>query len=60
MFTQDNEIKTKIYRRIQITNKYYFEAGILLRSKTLSKKLKLKIFKTLIGPIILYGFKYRL
>lgn len=55
MLTQDNELKTEISKRIQMTNKCYFGATTLLISRTLSKNLNIKIYMTSIRPVILYG-----
>lgn len=42
LINQDNKFKAEISGRVQIVNKCYFEAIIILKSKSTSKNLKLK------------------
>jgi len=53
--TQDNELKVEISKRIQLANNCYFGLGTLLKSRSISLNLKIKIYMTLIRPVILYG-----
>lgn len=53
LLTQDNELKAQISRRIQIINKFYL--GALLKSRTIFKILKIKMFMMLIQFVIIYS-----
>jgi Reverse transcriptase (RNA-dependent DNA polymerase) len=55
LLTQDNELKVEISKRIQLANNCYFGMGTLLKSRSISLNLKIKIYMTLIRPVILYG-----
>lgn len=55
LITLDNELKKEISDKIQMANKCYFGAGTLLKSKSISKNLKVIMYVTLIRPIIQYG-----
>lgn len=55
VITQDNELKTEVSSRIQLANKGYYGLEKILKSRTLSKNLKIKIYMTLLRPIVLYG-----
>jgi len=55
MITEDNEIKTEISTRIQLANRGYYGLEKVLKSKSLSKTLKINMYMTLLRPIILYG-----
>jgi len=55
MITKDNNIKTEVSTRIQLANKGYYELEKVLKSKVLSKNLKIKMYMTLLRPIVLYG-----
>jgi len=55
LLTQDNELKVDISKRIQLTNNCYFGLGTLLKSRSISLNLKIKIYMTLLRPVILHG-----
>ncbi|KAF0755744.1 ribosome biogenesis protein TSR3 isoform X1 [Aphis craccivora] len=57
LLTQDNELKVEISKRIQLANNCYFGLGTLLKSRSISLNLKIKIYITLIRPVILYGLE---
>jgi len=40
---------------LKVGNAYYYSAQNLLSSSVLSKKLKIKIYRTIIFPVVLYG-----
>ena len=40
---------------MKVGNAYYYSAQNLLSSSVLSKKLKIKIYRTIIFPVVLYG-----
>ncbi|PSN43959.1 hypothetical protein C0J52_12363 [Blattella germanica] len=50
-----NEIQKEIKHRLNFGNACYYASQRLLSSQLLSKKIKLKIYKTVILPVILYG-----
>jgi hypothetical protein len=50
-----NTIQEEIKRRLNSGNACYHSIQNLLSSHLLSKKLKIRIYKTLILPVILYG-----
>lgn len=51
----ENKISQEINRRIVIGNKAYYANVKLLKSKLLSHKTKLQIYKTLVRPTVTYG-----
>jgi len=54
IITQDNDIKTEM--RLQSANKCFFGLNKIFRSKVISKNLKVRMYLTLLRPIIiLYG-----
>ena len=55
LITQNNKISEDIKRRIIIGNRAYFANLKLIKSKLLTRKTKLKIYKTLIRPVVVYG-----
>jgi hypothetical protein len=54
LLTQNNELKVEISRRLQLASKRYFGVGTRIRSRSISINLKIKMYMTLIRPIILY------
>lgn len=55
LLTQDNELKVEISKRMQLANNCYFGVGTVLKSRSISLNLKIKIYMTLIRPVVLYG-----
>ena len=53
--TNQNSIAEKIKSRLRSGNACYYSVQNLLSSRLLSKNLKLKIYRTIILPIFLYG-----
>ncbi|KAJ4448760.1 hypothetical protein ANN_00151 [Periplaneta americana] len=53
--TNINETGEEIKRRINMGNACYYSVEKLLSSSLLSKNLKVRIYKTLILPVVLYG-----
>jgi len=51
----DNELKTEVSLRIQLANKGYYGLERILKSRTLSQNLKIRMYMTLLGPFVLYG-----
>jgi hypothetical protein len=53
--TNENVIQEEIKRRMNSGNASYHSAQNLLSSRLLSKNIKVRIFKTIILPVVLYG-----
>ena len=53
--TNKNYIQEEIKSRLKLGNACYYSVQNLLSSSLLSKKLKIKIYRTIILPIVLYG-----
>jgi hypothetical protein len=53
--TNQNLIQEEIKRRLNSGNACYHLVQSLLSSRLLSKKLKIRIYKTVILPVVLYG-----
>ena len=53
--TSTNEIREEIKRRINLGNACYYSLEKILSSRLLSKKLKVKAYKTIILPVVLYS-----
>ncbi|KAJ4445737.1 hypothetical protein ANN_12422 [Periplaneta americana] len=55
--TNINDTREEIKRRINMRNACYYSVEKFLSSSLLSKNLKVRIYKTVILPIVLYGCK---
>ena len=53
--TNTKDILEEIKRRINMGNACYYSLQKIFSSRLLSKKLKVKTYKTIILPIVLYG-----
>ena len=53
--TNTNDIREEIKRRIYMGNACYYSLEKILLSRLLSKKLKVKTYKTIILPVVSYG-----
>ncbi|KAJ4439921.1 hypothetical protein ANN_08051 [Periplaneta americana] len=53
--TNINDTREEIKRRINMRNVCYYSVDKLLSSSLLSKNLKVRIYKTIILPVVLYG-----
>jgi hypothetical protein len=53
--TNKNSIQEEIKSRLKLGNACYYSVKNLLSSSLLSKKLKIKIYRTTIMPVVLYG-----
>ncbi|KAJ4427128.1 hypothetical protein ANN_24744 [Periplaneta americana] len=53
--TNINDTREEIKRRINMGNTCYYSVEKLLSSSLLSKNLKVRIYKTVILPVVLYG-----
>jgi hypothetical protein len=50
-----NSIQEEIKRRLKLGNACYYSVQNLLSSRLLSKNLKIKIYRTIVFPVVLYG-----
>ena len=50
-----NSIQEEIKSRLKLGNAWYYSVQNLVSSSLLSKKLKIKIYRTIILPLVLYG-----
>ena len=55
MLTDQNSIQKEIKSRLKLGNACYYSVQNLLSSRLLSKNLKIKIHRTIILPVVLYG-----
>ena len=53
--TNQNSIQEEIKSRLKLGNACYYSVQNLLSSILLSKNLKIKIYRTIILPVVLYG-----
>ena len=53
--TNKNSIQEEIKSRLKLGNACYYSVRNLLSSSLLPKKLKIKIYRTIILPVDLYG-----
>jgi hypothetical protein len=53
--TNQNLIQEEIKRRLNSSNACYHSVQNLLSSRLLSKNIKIRIYKTIILPVVLYG-----
>ena len=54
--TNQNSIQEEIKSRLKSGNAFYHSVQNLLFSGLLSKNIKIKIYRTIILPVVLYGF----
>src|SRR5215469_17627429 len=57
--TNQNSIQEEIKSRLKLGNACYYSVQNLLSSNLLSKTLKIKIYRTIILPVVLYGCENR-
>src|SRR5215469_7154092 len=53
--TNQNSIQEEINNRLKLENACYYSVQNLFSSSLLSKTLKIKIYRTIILPVVLYG-----
>jgi hypothetical protein len=54
LFSNDNRVQKEIQRRILAGNRTYFAVS-LFRNRLLSRATKIRLYKTLIRPIVVHG-----
>jgi hypothetical protein len=57
LISNDNSVQKEIQRRILASNRTYFAAISLFRNRLLSRATKIRLYKTLIRPVVTYGAK---
>ena len=57
LLTNQNSIQEEIKCRLKAGNSCYYSVYTLLSSRLLSKNLKIKIYKTIILPVVLNAFE---
>jgi len=55
MITENSDNNTEIKGRIMAGNRSYYSILSLLRSKAVSRTTKIRMYKTIIRPVVLYG-----
>ena len=55
MLTNQNSIQEEIKSRLKLGSACFYSVQNLLSSRLLSKNLKIKIYRTIIFPVVLYG-----
>ena len=55
LLTNQNSIQGEIKCRLKAGNSCYYSVQTILSSQLLSKNLKIKIYKTIILPVVLHG-----
>ena len=55
IITSKTEIKTEVEARINAANKCYYSLLNILKKRSISRKTKVRIYTTIIRPIVLYG-----
>jgi hypothetical protein len=53
--TDQNDVHNEIKNRFNSANACYYSIQNILSSRLISKNLKIKIYKTVILPVVLYG-----
>ena len=55
LLTNQNSIQEEIKCRLKVRNSCYYSVQILLSPRLLYRNLQIKIYKTVILPVVLYG-----
>lgn len=55
LMTEDNDVSVEIKARLAAGNKCYYAFNKLLKSSSLSRRLKLTVYRVIIRPVVLYG-----
>jgi len=55
--TNQNSTQEEIKNRLKLGNACYYSVQNLLSSRLLSKNLKIKVYRTIILPVVLYGYE---
>lgn len=55
VFNEGGSCEAEINARIQAGNRCYHSLGQLLKARNLSRQVKIRLYKTLIQPVVMYG-----
>jgi hypothetical protein len=55
MITSLNGIETEIKSKIAVGNKCYYALGTILKRRSISQPIKIRLYKTIIRPVVTYG-----
>jgi len=55
LISNDNSVQKEIQRRILAGSRTYFASISLFRNRLLSRATKIRLYKTLIRPVVTYG-----
>ena len=55
MITSLNDTETEIKIKTAVGNKCYYALGIILKRRSLSQSIKIRLYKTIIRPVVTYG-----
>jgi hypothetical protein len=55
LITEDNNMKEEIRSRIAGGNRCYLALQRIFKARSLSKNLKLKVYRTIVRPVVMYG-----
>ena len=53
--TSLNDIETEIKSKIAVGNKCYYALGTRLKRRSISQSIKIRLYKTIIRPVVTYG-----
>jgi hypothetical protein len=55
MMTSLNDTETEIKSKIAVGNKCYHALGSILKRRSISQSIKIRLYKTIIRPAVIYG-----
>jgi hypothetical protein len=55
MITSLNDIETEIKSKTAVGNKWYYALGTILKRRSISQLIKIRLYKTIIRPVVTYG-----
>ena len=50
-----NDIETEVKSKIAVGNKCYYALGLILKRRSISQSVKIRLYKTIIRPTVTYG-----
>jgi len=53
--TSLNDIETEIKSKIAVGIKRYYALGLILKRRSISQSIKIRLYKTIIRPAVAYG-----
>jgi len=55
VMTSLNEIETDIKSKIAVGNKCYYVLGTIIKRRSISQSIEIRLYKTIIRPAVTYG-----